>query len=219
MSDFHPAIVSLSLFAWKRREIAFCFPFLMSFLWISAKVLRLRPSSVASSELTSVGLTHVVSCVIASLTGSLRSFNILPFKPRLRAVQTSAHASPSSIQSASFNIDSCTRSISLRSANTTQGRIHFDHREDNAEGAKNGLGRCDAAEFLCKIGDLDGHIERGEDNISTLLSVGSHGSKVDVARGNVVVEGLRGRFRTPIKTSGNRCSALHSEPFKEETAV
>jgi hypothetical protein len=144
-SNFQPAIVSLSLFAWKRRETAFCLPFLMSFLWISVNVLQSRPSSVASSEPTSAGLTHAVSCLIASLTGSLRSFNNLPFNPRLRAVQTSAHASPSSIQSASFIIDSCARSISMQSINTTQGRIHFDHREDNAEGAKNGFGRRNAA--------------------------------------------------------------------------
>ena len=143
-SDFHPAIISLSLFAWKSREAAFCLPFLMIFLCISAKVLQSRASSMEGSELTSAGLTHVVSCLIASLTGSLRSFNNLPFNPRLRAVQTSAHASPSSTQSASFIIDSCARSISLRSVNTTQGIIHFDHREDNAEGAKNGFGRRNA---------------------------------------------------------------------------
>jgi len=42
------------------------------------------------------GVTHVVSCLIASHTELLRSFNLFPSSPRSRAVQTSAQASPSS---------------------------------------------------------------------------------------------------------------------------
>ena len=59
--------------------------------------------------------------------------------------------------------------------------IHPDHREDDAEGGKNGLGRCDAAEFLRKVRGLDGHIERGKDDVSMFLSscVGIHVFKVD----------------------------------------
>ena len=140
------------------------------------------------SEPYTVGLTHVARCLIASFTESLRSFNSFPFNPRLRAVQTSAQANPRSTQSASLVIDSCTLSISLQSTNATQEGIDFDHSEDNAEGAENGLGRRNAAEFLRKVRGLDGHIERGDDNISTFLSlieiVGFH--VLDVARENVV---------------------------------
>ena len=39
--------------------------------------------------------THVVNWVIASHTEMVRSFNSLPFNPRLRAVQTLAQTSPS----------------------------------------------------------------------------------------------------------------------------
>jgi hypothetical protein len=62
--------------------------------------------------------------------------------------------------------------------------IHPDHGEDDAEGGENGLGRRDATEFLCKIRGLDGHIERGKDNVSTFLSssVGIHVFKADVVR-------------------------------------
>jgi hypothetical protein len=86
-------------------------------------------------------------------------------------------------------IDSCKPSISLQSTNTTQEEIHFDHCEDNAEGSKNGLGRRNAAELLRKVRGLDGHIERGNDNIPTFLSliVGIHVFELDVARENVVV--------------------------------
>ena len=121
-SDFQPAIISLSLFAWKSRETAFCLPFLMSFLWIPANMLQSRASSVGGSEPASASSTHVVSCLMASFTGSLRSFNNFPFNPRLRAVQTSAHASPSSKQSASFVVDSCTLSISVKSNQHNAGR-------------------------------------------------------------------------------------------------
>jgi hypothetical protein len=109
----------------------------------------------------------------------------------------------------------------VQSINTTQEETYFDHGEDNAEGAKNGLGRRDAAEFLCKIGDLDGQIERGDGDVSAflLLSVGSHGFKVDVIRGNVVVSRTRGISRTQIGTSGNCCSAFYKQPFREETAA
>jgi hypothetical protein len=69
-----------------------------------------------------------------------------------------------------------------------QKDTHFDHREDNAEGAENGLGWGDAAEFLCKIRGFDGYIERGEDGFSVFLSLsdGMHGFEVEVAGRNVV---------------------------------
>jgi hypothetical protein len=73
-----------------------------------------------------------------------------------------------------------------------QKETHFDHREDNAEGAENGLGWGDAAEFLCKIRGFDGNIERGEDSFSAFLSSsgGMHGFEAEVAGGNVVASGL-----------------------------
>jgi hypothetical protein len=39
-----------------------------------------------------------------------------------------------------------------------QKGTYFDHREDNAEAGKNGLGRRDAAEIFRKIRRLDDHI-------------------------------------------------------------
>ena len=42
------------------------------------------------------GATHVVNCLIASHAELLKLFNLFPFRPRSRAVQTSAQASPSS---------------------------------------------------------------------------------------------------------------------------
>jgi hypothetical protein len=113
------------------------------------------------TEPTTVGFTHVVNWLIASHTESLRSFNNFPFNPRLSAVQTSAQARPSSTQSSSLVIDSCIRYISLQPINTCDAErkgIHFDHREDYAEGAKDGLGWSDTAEFLRKIRRLNGRI-------------------------------------------------------------
>jgi hypothetical protein len=123
-SDFQPMIVSLSFFAWRSRETTFCLPFLMISLWISANVLRPRASLARFSGLTAADLTYDVSCLIASHTGSLRSFNIFPSNPRLRAVQTSVQASPSSTQSSSFVIDSCMLPISLRSINVGDAGIN-----------------------------------------------------------------------------------------------
>jgi hypothetical protein len=77
-SHFHAASVPLSIFAWKSREIEFRFPCLMIFVWISANVLWSRVSLVECSEPTTTGLTHVVSCLIASHAESLRSFNNQP---------------------------------------------------------------------------------------------------------------------------------------------
>jgi hypothetical protein len=108
-------------------------------------------------------------------------------------VQTSAQASPSSTQSSSFVIDSCTHYISLQPINeTAQKETHFYHREDNTEGTKHGLGWGDAAEFLRKIRGFDGHIERGENEFSTFLlsSVGVHLFEVEVAGGNVAASRL-----------------------------
>jgi hypothetical protein len=71
-------------------------------------------------------------------------------------------------------------------------KTHSDHCEDNAEGAKDGFGRCDTAELLRKIRHLDGHIERGENDVSAFLSelsVGIHGFEVDVAGGGVAPAG------------------------------
>jgi hypothetical protein len=75
---------------------------------------------------------------------------------------------------------------------TARKEIHPDHREDNTKGGENGLGRCDAAEFLGEIRRLDGHIERGKDDFSTFLSLsaGIHGFGVDVVRGKVVASRL-----------------------------
>ena len=91
-----------------------------------------------------------------------------------------------------------------------QEETHFDHRKDNAERTENRLSWRDAAEFLCKVRDFDGNIERGKDGFSTLLSltlsIGGHGFEVEIAGENVVASGLRGRFRTLIETSGNRCT-------------
>jgi hypothetical protein len=79
---------------------------------------------------------------------------------------------------------------------TTLKEIHFDHCEDNAEGAENRLDRRDTAEFLRKIRRLDGHVERGKDKVSPFLSldVGSHGFKVDVVGGNAVASRLCGKI-------------------------
>jgi hypothetical protein len=117
-SDFQVAMVSLSFFACKSRETAFRFPNLMIFPWISASVLPPRASSMNQAEPTTAGLTHAVNWLIAPHTELLRSFNNFPFNPRLRAVQTSAQASPSSTQSSSLVIDSCIYSISTRSTQT-----------------------------------------------------------------------------------------------------
>ena len=46
-SDFQAPIFSLSPVAWKTRETAFRLPCLMTFLWISATVLRSRTSSAS----------------------------------------------------------------------------------------------------------------------------------------------------------------------------
>ena len=48
------------------------------------------------SKLRIGGLTHVVSCSIASRTGWLRSYNSFPPIPRCRALHTFAQVSPSS---------------------------------------------------------------------------------------------------------------------------
>jgi hypothetical protein len=74
----------------------------------------------------------------------------------------------------------------------TEKGTHLDHCEDNAEGGKNGLGWCDAAEFLRKVRGFDGNIERGEDDFSTLLSlsVGGHGFEVEIAGKNVIASRL-----------------------------
>ena len=73
-----------------------------------------------------------------------------------------------------------------------QKETRFDHREDNAEGTKNGLSWGDAAEFLRKIRCFDGNIERGENDFSTFLSfdAGIHGFKIEVTGGNVAASGL-----------------------------
>jgi hypothetical protein len=86
-------------------------------------------------------------------------------------------------------IDSCKPSISLQSTNAAQEGIHFDHCENGAEGSENRLGRRNAAELPRKVRGLDGHIERGDDNIPTFLSliVGIHVFELDEARENVVV--------------------------------
>jgi len=45
---------------------------------------------------SSTGVTHVLNWSVASNTVSLISLNFFPFSPLSRAMQTSAHASPSS---------------------------------------------------------------------------------------------------------------------------
>jgi len=40
-----------------------------------------------------------------------------------------------------------------------QKETHFDHSEDNTNGAKDGLGRRDTREFLREIQGFDGHIQ------------------------------------------------------------
>ena len=117
-SDFQPAIISLSLFARRSREIVLRLLLLTIFISMSANVLRSKGSSVECFEPTTAGLTHVFSCSIASRVELLRSFNSFPSNPRLRAVQTSAQASPSSAQSVSLVIDSCVCLISQQSTNT-----------------------------------------------------------------------------------------------------
>ena len=42
-SCFHPAIVSLSTFAWSSRDAAFRLPILIILFWMVPTVLRLRP--------------------------------------------------------------------------------------------------------------------------------------------------------------------------------
>jgi hypothetical protein len=78
-----------------------------------------------------------------------------------------------------------------------QKETHSDHRDDNANGAKNNLGWRDAGDFLRKIQGLDGHIERGEDVRSTFLSlgVGFHGLKVDIAGEKAVVGCEESQYR------------------------
>jgi len=57
--------------------------------------IRPKASSMGAQSVLA-GITHVVSFLIASHTELLRSFNLFPFSPRSRVVQTSAQASPSS---------------------------------------------------------------------------------------------------------------------------
>ena len=117
-SNFQLAIVSLSFFARRSRETGFRLPLLVIFTSISVSMLRPGVSSVEWSELITVGLTHVVSCLTASLTESLMLSDCFPFNSRPRAIQTSAQTFPSSTQSALLIDESCTIYISLRSFNT-----------------------------------------------------------------------------------------------------
>jgi hypothetical protein len=100
-------------------------------------------------------------------------------------------------------------------------KTHFNHCEDKAEGAEDGLGWRNAACFFRNIRHLDGRIERGEDSTSPFLSlsVGIHGSRVDVAGENVAASGPRGRTWTPSETSDYFCGALDEVAFKEEVAI
>jgi len=65
----------------------------------------------------------------------------------------------------------------------TWKKTHFDHREDNANRTEHRLGQRNASDFLRDIQRLDGHIQRGEDNLSTFLSssVGFHRFKARAA--------------------------------------
>lgn len=85
--------------------------------------VRSRVPSTKCSELTTTGLTHVVSCLTTSHTELLSSLDNFAFSPRLRAVRVLARISPSSTQSASSVIDSCIYSISLRS--TEAGNVEI----------------------------------------------------------------------------------------------
>ena len=50
---------------------------------------------------------------------------------------------------------------------------HLDHREKDADGAKNGLGWCDTRDLLREIQGIDGHVQCGEDTVLRLWSLGS----------------------------------------------
>ena len=56
---------------------------------------------------------------------------------------------------------------------------HSDHCEDNADGAKNSLGRRDARKFLREIQDFDGRIQRQDSTLALLrsLGLGIHGRR------------------------------------------
>ena len=85
---------------------------------------------------------------------------------------------------------------------------HFNHCENNADGAKDGLGRRDARHLLRDGQGFDGHVQRGDDFLSTfrLWGVGIHGFNVDVARENVTDQ---------TAMSGDRCET----PRPEENTV
>jgi hypothetical protein len=53
-----------------------------------------------------------------------------------------------------------------------QKGTHSDHCEDNADGAKNGLGRCNTREFLGEIQSFDGGIQRRDCTLPSFRSLG-----------------------------------------------
>jgi len=67
-----------------------------------------------------------------------------------------------------------------------QKETHSDHREDDADGAENGLGRYEIRDPPGDIQGLDSGIQRGEGIIPAVLSLGLdiHGFKVNVTREN-----------------------------------
>jgi len=97
-SNFQAAILSLSFFACRCREITFRFRRSMIFVSISATALGSDRNIFNEILKVCVAkVTHVFSCLIAWRTDLLRSFNLFPSSPRPRTAQTSAQVSPSSM--------------------------------------------------------------------------------------------------------------------------
>ena len=96
-SNLQAAIRSLSFFACRCREITFRLPCFVILPRISSIALRSgRKRNERATLMRLADATHLPSCLIASHTESLRSSSLFSPSPRLRATQTSAHASPSS---------------------------------------------------------------------------------------------------------------------------
>jgi len=103
-------------------------------------------------------VAHFVSRLIASRTELSRSFNLFPFSPWSRAVQTSAQASPSSTQSSRL-INLSWVHFRLQLVNKNREETHSNRCEDNGDGAKNSLGWRNTRGVLREIQGIDGRIQ------------------------------------------------------------
>jgi len=147
-SNLQAAICSLSFFAWRRREISFRLPCLMSLLWISATALR----SVREFHQR---VTQSVRCwrnLHRQLFGLLRTRSCQGHSPSSRSVPGRGWYRPARVRHSPSGWPLRPECISVCNQSTkNQKGAHFNCCKNNADGAKDSLGRRNTREFLREI--------------------------------------------------------------------